>query len=309
MANKVAVLGSLNVDMTLSVHRMPQPGETLAVVEKKQSPGGKGANQAIAAARSQAETIFLGQVGQDDAGKMMMEALKTDSIDIKAVQVDQKVTTGSATIVLDANGQNEILVYGGANQSMSSKTLNLDSLKECDVLITQFETPQEVALAAFRKAKQFKVKTILNPAPASEILPELLELTDLIIPNETESALLTGIEVTDEASMTANAARLKEMGVKNVIITVGSRGAFYATDEKTEFMPAFKVNAKDTTAAGDTFIGALSSQLDQRLSNIDSAVKYAQRASAITVQRYGALPSIPTKDEILNEKMMEVSKQ
>lgn len=309
VANKIAVLGSLNVDMTLSVQRMPQPGETLAVLEKKQAPGGKGANQAIAAARSQATTIFLGQIGQDDAGKMMVQALEADSIDVEAVQVDKMVATGSATILLDANGQNEILVYGGANQSISSKTLNLDHLKGCDFLITQFETPQEVALAAFRKAKQLKVKTILNPAPASKILPELLELTDLIIPNETESALLTGIEVTDEASMIANATKLKKMGVKNVIITVGSRGAFYATDEKAEFMPAFKVIAKDTTAAGDTFIGSLSSQLDKHLNNIDSAVKYAQQASAITVQRYGALPSIPTKDEIINAKMMEVSKQ
>ncbi|RRK09594.1 ribokinase [Lactiplantibacillus garii] len=300
MVNKIAVLGSLNVDTTLSVQRMPEPGETLAVSKKKQAAGGKGANQAIAAARSQAETMFIGQVGQDEAGQMMIQALKDDGVDVSHIYEDSAVATGSATILLDANGQNEILVFGGANQNITGKTLNLSGLAGQDFLITQFETPQPAALAAFKQAKADGVLTILNPAPAHEILPELLPLTDLIVPNETESALLTGIEVTDLDSMQANAAAFKKMGIPNTIITVGSRGAFFATANHTGFMPAFKVHAKDTTAAGDTFIGALASQLDSDFSNIEAATQYAQRASSITVQRYGALPSIPTKDEIIS---------
>mgnify|MGYP001315906619 CR=1 FL=1 len=302
MVNKIAVLGSLNVDTTLSVQRMPQPGETLAVTEKKQAAGGKGANQAIAAARSEAQTMFIGQVGQDEAGQMMIQALKDDGVDVTHIYEDAMVATGSATILLDADGQNEILVFGGANQSITGKTLNLNDLAGQDFLITQFETPQAAALAAFKQAKQDGVLTILNPAPAHEILPELLALTDLIVPNETESALLTGIEVTDLDSMKANAAAFKRMGIPKTIITVGSRGAFFATEQQVGFMPAFKVHAKDTTAAGDTFIGALASQLQRDFDNIEVATQYAQRASSITVQRYGALPSIPTKTEILKQQ-------
>lgn len=300
MVNKIAVLGSLNVDTTLSVQRMPEPGETLAVAGVKHAAGGKGGNQAIAAARSQAKTLFIGQVGRDEAGQMMLKTMKDNNVDVSHINEDATVPTGSATILLDADGQNEILVFGGANQSITAEGLNLGGIADLDFLITQFETPQTAALAAFTKAKAAGVRTILNPAPAHEILPELLQQTDLIVPNETESALLTGIEVTDLDSMKANAAAFKQMGIPNTIITVGSRGAFFSTAAKTGFMPAYKVNAKDTTAAGDTFIGALASQLKRDFSNIEAATQYAQRASSITVQRYGALPSIPTRDEILN---------
>lgn len=303
MTNKVVVLGSLNVDTTLHIDQMPKPGETISAKSKTNSAGGKGANQAVAAARSGAQTSFIGQVGDDSNGIFMIDALKLDGINTDHVGINQVDGTGSAVILLDSQGQNSIIVYGGANQAMKTEVI-ADSqalIKSADILISEFETPQEVTYEAFKLAKQHGVTTILNPAPASKIIYGLLEVTDLIVPNETESATLTGIEVNDTDSMDQNAAKFSEMGIDNLIITVGDRGAYYHTPSDSGFVPAFKVKAKDTTAAGDTFIGAFSSQINQDLSNIEAALIYAQKASSITVQRLGALPSIPTAEEIKAE--------
>ncbi|ORN40787.1 Ribokinase [Lentilactobacillus parabuchneri] len=303
MTNKVVVLGSLNVDTTLHIDQMPKPGETISARSKTNSAGGKGANQAVAAARSGAITSFIGQVGDDGNGQFMIDALKNDRINTDHVAVDQAHGTGSAVILLDSQGQNSIMVYGGANQAMETGMLaKSESLIEsADILISEFETPQEVTYEAFKLAKKHGVTTILNPAPASKIIDGLLEVTDLIVPNETESATLTGIEVNDTASMDADADKFAQMGIAHLIITVGDRGAYYHTPSDSGFVPAFKVQAKDTTAAGDTFIGAFSSKVNQDLSNIEEALVYAQQASSITVQRLGALPSIPTAAEIENE--------
>ena len=300
MSNKVAVLGSINVDTTYHMERFPEPGETLAAKDKSSAPGGKGANQAVAAARSGSQTYFIGMVGTDAEGKFMREALQADGIDTSHIGNDPHHGTGTALVTLDANGQNDIMVYGGANQAMTTANLkDLDALmEEVDFLVTQFETPQEVALAAFKAAKAHDVITVLNPAPAKEILPELLAYTDVIAPNETESALLSGIEITDEASLVQTAQAFQEKGVTTTLITLGSKGAFFATKDDHGIVPAFKVKAVDTTAAGDTFLGALISQLDPAMTNLADAIRYAQRASSLTVQRMGAMPSIPTEVEV-----------
>jgi len=300
MTNQVTVLGSLNVDTTLRIARMPQPGETLSTENKSSAAGGKGANQAVAAARAGANTRFIGKVGNDEAGRFMVESLNNDGIDTKAIVTDKTVGTGSAFILLDEAGQNSILVYGGSNQQIKADEVlaGEDEIAKADFLIAQFETPQAATLAAFTVAKKHNVTTILNPAPAAEIDPAILKVTDLVVPNETESAVLTGIDVTDVASMDANAAKFREMGVKNLIITVGSKGAYYNTTDGSGFVPAFKVKAVDTTAAGDTFIGALSSQLKPDLSNVETALVFAQRASSLTVQGLGAMPSTPTLAQI-----------
>lgn len=300
MNNNVVVLGSINVDTTYHVERFPQPGETISAVSKSSAPGGKGANQAVAAARSGAKTAFIGAVGSDKEGAYMLEALQGDNIDTHHIITDKLHGTGSAAITLDANGQNDIMVYGGANQAMTNDVLAEidDILDDADFLISQFETPQEVTLEAFKEAKQHNVTTILNPAPAHKIIPELLKYTDVIAPNESECALLTGIEITDEASMQKSADYFREQGVKHLLITLGSKGVYYNTPEGHGLVPAFKVKAVDTTAAGDTFIGALSSQLEKDLSNVDTALVYAQRASSLTVQQMGAMPSIPTEDAV-----------
>ena len=296
MTNHVTIVGSLNVDTTMKVKRMPLPGETIAALSKTNAAGGKGANQAVAAARSGAETAFVGQVGDDAGGKMMINDLNDNNVDTTGIHVDDQAGTGSAAILLDESGQNSILVYGGANQQLSVKEVE-DARDQ--IAAADFETPQEATLRAFQIAKENGVKTILNPAPAHEINPDLLKLTDLIIPNETESAALTGIIITDETSMLMSAAKFAQMGVRNLIITVGAKGAFYCTQDGYNFIPAFKVNAVDTTAAGDTFIGSLSSQLKPDMSNIEKAIVYAQRASSLAVQKLGALPSIPTYDEVV----------
>lgn len=301
MSNKVTVVGSLNVDTTLRIKRMPLPGETLAAADKTSAAGGKGANQAVATARSGAQTAFVGQVGKDNGGEMMIKDLQDNGIDTTGIRENDQVGTGSAAILLDSDGQNSILVYGGANQQLSvdDVTAAQQQIAAVDFVIAQFETPQAATLKAFQIAKANGVKTILNPAPAHEIDPALLKLTDLIIPNETESASLTGIIITDETSMLMSAAKFAQMGVRNLIITVGAKGAFYCTQDGYNFVPAFKVDAVDTTAAGDTFIGALSSQLKPDMSNIEKALVYAQRASSLAVQKMGALPSIPTHEAII----------
>lgn len=300
MANRVIILGSINVDSIYQVERFPQPGETIAVKQKSYAPGGKGANQAVAAARSGAEVSFVGAVGADNDGQEMVKTLGENNVDTGRIAVDPDNGTGSAVITLDENGQNDIMVYGGANQGMTEKQLaGLEQvLAKTDFLVAQLETPQAVTLAAFKMAKQQHVTTILNPAPAAELLPELMSYTDIIVPNETESALLTGIAVKGEQSMLENAAFFKQQGIKHTIITLGEQGVFYAEEDDHGLVPAFKVKAIDTTAAGDTFIGALSSQLKPDLSNLESALTYAQRASSLTVQGMGAMPSIPLAAEV-----------
>ena len=300
MSNNIAVLGSINVDTTYHMDRFPEPGETLQANDKSSAPGGKGANQSVACARSGAKTYHIGMVGADQEGQFMRESMQEDGIDTRFVGIDKMHGTGTAMITLDANGQNDIMVYGGANQSMTTDVLKgTDELfKDIDFIITQFETPQKVSAEAFKRAKANGVTTILNPAPAKEIDPELLKYTDVIAPNETESALLTGIEITDEDSMIKTAEYFKNKGVDNLLITLGSKGVFYSTPNDHGLVPAFKVKPVDTTAAGDTFIGALASQLKTDLSNIADALVYAQRASSLTVQKMGAAPSIPTYDEV-----------
>ncbi len=300
MVNHVVVLGSINVDTTYHVNRFPQPGETIAAQSKSSAPGGKGANQAVAAARSGAQTAFVGAVGSDNEGQYMLEALKENDIDTSHINIDKYHGTGSAAITLDANGQNDIMVYGGANQAMQPGEFGdlAELLAHTDFLIAQFETPQAVALDLFKQAKEQGVTTVLNPAPAHKIMPELLQYTDVVAPNETECALLTGIELTDEDSMLKSADYFRERGVKHLLITLGDRGVFYSTPDDHGLVPAFKVKAVDTTAAGDTFIGALCSQLEKNLANVEDSLRYAQRASSLTVQRMGAMPSIPTGEDV-----------
>lgn len=293
---KIVVLGSINVDIILNIARLPLPGETMAMSNRSTAGGGKGANQAIAAVRAGAETSFIAKIGQDRSADFMLDTFKYDGLNIDHVTKDEKAGTGQAYILLDDNGQNSILIYGGANQTITAEDIQNASaaISDADCLITEFETPLEASIEAFKIAKENNVLTILNPAPAKTNIPdELLKLTDIIVPNETEAEAITGIKVTDEPSMAAAADKLHTMGVKNVIITVGANGSFYSMNEKSGFVNAYKVNTVDTTAAGDTFIGYLASQLNSDLSNIEEAMKFASKASSITVQTQGAQNSIP----------------
>ncbi|WP_338211418.1 ribokinase [Lactiplantibacillus paraxiangfangensis] len=299
--NKVTVLGSLNVDTILRFKRFPKPGETLPLTGKSIAGGGKGANQAIAAARSGAQTTFIGKVGQDQEGTFMVHQLTASGVDDRYVLHSDAANTGSAFILLDSSSENRILIDGGTNQQVTPTDVEAakEAIVDSDFLIAQFETPLDATVRGFEIARSAKKRTILNPAPATKTVPtDLLAVTDLIVPNETETETLTGVHVTDEYSMIKGAEKLQALGVANVIITVGSKGAFWMRGTDHGFVPAYKVHAVDTTAAGDTFIGALSAVLKSDFSNLSEAVRLANRASSLAVQRLGAQPSIPTKAEI-----------
>lgn len=302
MTNRVAVLGSINFDTTYRVDRMPQSGETVTAINKTAAPGGKGANQAVAAARSGARTSFIGMVGNDDIGRSLLQTLKENNVDTRNIQTKEQVGTGSAIVTLDNSGQNSIMVYGGANQALTPGAIKKKSvakmIAKSDFLIAQFETPLDTTLAAFKLAHKKGVKTILNPAPAHQIDPELLACTDLIVPNDNESEAITGIPVANEAQLRQTYDYFRQHGVKRLVVTLGSKGAAIVTEKSFSILPAFKVQAVDTTAAGDTFIGALVSCLKPDFSNLEEATQYGQLASSLTVQGLGAMPSIPTLAQV-----------
>ncbi|WP_010689901.1 ribokinase [Ligilactobacillus animalis] len=299
--NKVTVIGSINLDRTIRVKEMAKPGETIHASEVFSAGGGKGANQAVAAKRSGAKTAFIGAVGNDDAGKTMRELLGYEEIQLDGIAELDKVATGQAYIVVDEKGENSIMIHAGANGKITPEHVveHADLIKESDFVIAQFESNLASTIKAFEVAHQAGVKTILNPAPAMRTVPEeLLKTTDVIAPNETETEILTGIKVVDEESMRKAAAKLHALGIKVVLITIGSKGSFYSMDGQSGIVPAFKVKAVDTTAAGDTFIGALSTVLKPDFSNLVEAITYGNKASSLTVQRFGAQPSIPYKHEL-----------
>ena len=302
MTNKVTIVGSINVDRILQIDQLPQPGETIRMQDFSIAAGGKGANQAVAAARSGAQTSFIGAVGQDLDGQMMLHKLRDNQINTNAIEVMNSSATGQAYILLQATGQNSIIISAGANADVSADQVKANQalIAQADFVMAQFETPLAATIQAFEIARANRTITILNPAPATEALSEeLLQLTDIIVPNETEAANLTGIEITDETSMRAAADKFFALGVKVVIITLGSRGVFVARAGFDKIIPAVTVTAVDTTAAGDTFIGSLASELNADFSNLEAVIVYANRASALTVQKLGAFPSIPTRAEVV----------
>lgn len=300
--NKVTVLGSINLDRTIRTSRMPQGGETIHTKEIFSAGGGKGANQAVAAQRLNANTYFIGAVGEDKDGQLMLDLLSDEGIGLEAVQTLTGVATGQAFVIVDDEGENRILVHGGANMALTPELIQASEalIKESDCLISQFEVPLPVIEAAFKVARDNDVLTILNPAPALNEVPEsLLKLTDIIIPNETETEILTGIAIRSGEDMHQAADYFHSLGIRTVIITLGSKGAFYDIENGASgIVPAFKVEAKDTTAAGDTFIGAFASALNKDMSNIEDAIRFGNKASSIAVQRFGAQPSIPFYEEM-----------
>ncbi|GAA0178791.1 ribokinase [Clostridium sediminicola] len=301
--NKVCIVGSMNMDVVLSVKAMPKEGETIFSDEMKMIPGGKGANQAVAAARSGAEVIMIAKTGEDANGKKLIDELIKDNIESKFIFKDRNNPTGTAIITVDNDANNSIIVVSGSNMTLNKKDIIEceDGIKGSDIVITQFETPMEAGIEAFKIAKDNSKITILNPAPAKEIKDELLKYTDIIVPNETEVFSLTGIEVHDLETAKVAAKELNNKGVKYVIVTLGEKGAALIGDGMAEIIPAFKVEAVDTTAAGDSFIGGFSSKLDIKNINFESvkaAILYGNKVSSIAVQRPGAQPSIPYLEEL-----------
>lgn len=291
---KILVIGSSNTDMTVKAPRIPVPGETILGGEFKMGPGGKGANQAVAAARLGGDVTFICKVGRDVFGEKSVEGYKKDGIDTSHTLYSDK-PSGVALILVDDSGENVISVAPGANGDLTPEDIQSVKavIEAADYVILQLEIPVESVLCAARIAFNAGACVILNPAPACELPAEIFPYISLITPNQTEIALMTGVQNDIEAAMN----KIKDMGVGDVILTLGSKGSAILVDGKPEVIPACKVKAVDATAAGDTFCGALCVALSEGLGKAE-AVAFATKASAITVQHMGAQESIPYRNEL-----------
>lgn len=300
-ANKVLVVGSSNTDMVIKTHHFPSPGETILGGRFLMNAGGKGANQAVAAARLGGVVTFVGKIGDDIFGKQAVQQLEDEGINVDFVSVDPENPSGVALITVDQKGENSIVVASGSNGTLSPADFDktLDELGESGFVLMQLEIPIPTVEYIARIAALKQKKVILNPAPAAELSFELLQNLYLITPNETEAELLTGIKVNDEQSALKAASALHEKGVEIVIITMGAAGAFLLANGIPELIKAPKVEAVDSTAAGDTFNGALVVALSEGRSIHDSIV-FANKAAAISVTRIGAQSSVPYRSEILD---------
>jgi ribokinase len=294
--SRILVVGSLNTDLVVRVPRFPQPGETISGDDLQVIPGGKGANQAVAAARLGADVSMLGRVGKDNFGDFLLDNLKSNHVDSQLVQRDD-ASTGTAIIAVDASGQNNIILSAGANGKVSPKDIESASFLNHSLLLLQLEIPMPTVLRAAQRAQENNMRVILNPAPAQEIPAELIALADFIIPNETELGLLSNHMVNDIPSAEKAARTLLEHGAKNVIVTLGSKGALIVNTHTSKQVDTFRVNVVDTTAAGDAFIGGFATQLLES-DDLLSAVRYGCACGALATTKFGAQPSLPTKTEV-----------
>ncbi len=291
----ILVVGSLNADLVVRAPRFPQPGETISGEDLQVIPGGKGANQAVAAARLGANVSMLGRVGKDNFGDFLLKNLKSNNVDSQHVQRDD-ASTGTATIIVDSNGQNSIVLSAGANGKVTPADVEHASFLHHKLLLLQLEIPTLTVLRAAQLARENNVRVILNPAPAKEIPDELIALADFIIPNETELSLLTGMDVNDIPSAEKAARVLLQRGAKNVIVTLGSKGALIVNKETSTHVDTFQVNVVDTTAAGDAFIGGFAVSLES--STLVDAVRYGCACGALATTQFGAQPSLPSKTAV-----------
>ena len=299
----IIVIGSLNTDLVVRAPRFPAPGETIQGDDLAIIPGGKGANQAVAAARLGAKVTMVGRVGADSFGAGLIENLKQNHVDATRVIRDASAATGTAVIVLDTQGQNSIILSPGANGRVEPADVEPASFPDPGLLLLQLEIPVGTVLHAARLAKAGGVRVLLNPAPARELPDELLALADFIIPNETELALLTKQTISDVKSAETAAHSLVRREAQTVIVTLGAKGALIVNRDSARHIPSFKVDVVDTTAAGDAFIGGLAVALLGGQS-LEDAVQYASACGALAVTRFGAQPSLPTAGEV--EQFMRV---
>lgn len=297
--SKIVVVGSSNTDMVVRAPYMPTPGETILGGTFFMNQGGKGANQAVAVARLGGELTFVTKVGDDIFGKQTIEVFQNEGMDTRYVFVDPNQPSGVALITIDGKGENCIVVAPGANATLGAQEVHRtkELIENASYLLTQFETPMETIEEMARIAHAKGVQVVINPAPAQPISDELFALTSIITPNETEAGILTGIEVKDIESAKRAAEAIRAKGVKTVIVTLGAKGSLVHTEGKFTVIEAQKVEAVDTTAAGDTYNGALVTALSEG-KDILEAVRFATRAAAISVTRMGAIPSIPYREEL-----------
>jgi len=296
---KILVVGSINMDLVTVTEKTPKIGETILGRSFAQIPGGKGANQAVAMARLGADVAMIGRVGTDSFGDTLIEGMKNDGLKVEGIEKVEGVSTGIASIVVDDSAHNSIIVVPGANFEIDEADIDRHRklYEEADIVVHQLETPLNVVEYSLKLAKSMGKTTILNPAPAKELSDEIIASIDYLIPNETELELLSGMEVKTTDDVMAAAKVLMDKGVKKLVVTLGSKGSIYIDENETKEVNAYKVDAVDTTAAGDSFIGGLTTALAKG-ATFTEAMEFATKVGAITVTRRGAQTSLPTLEEI-----------
>jgi ribokinase len=302
---KIVVVGSTNMDMVVTTHHIPVPGETVLGGSFFMNPGGKGANQAVAVARLGGEAVFISKMGNDVFGKQSSQLLDEEGINTFYLLSDSDLPSGVALITVDQTGENSIVVASGANANLLPADLQtaLMEIGDASTILMQLEIPMETVFFVAKYAAGKGIRVILNPAPASTLSPELLSHIDIITPNKTEAEMLSGVKVTNLDSAKKAARAIHELGVKDVVVTMGPLGAVIYQNGQHQVVPAPKTEAIDTTAAGDVFNGALAVALSEGKSLID-AVKFACDAAAISVTRMGAQSSIPYRNELIVAKIV-----
>jgi ribokinase len=300
-SKSIVVIGSSNTDMIVRVPHIPRPGETVLGGEFLSAAGGKGANQAVGAARAGGKVTLIARVGNDALGDQALAGLRQDRVNVEYVARDRSAASGAALIMVAKDGENSIAVAGGANAKLSPADVMRArvAIRCAALLVVQLETPLAAVQKAAQLAHQAAVPVILNPAPARALPNALLKLVSILTPNETEAQRLTGIQVGSIAGAAKACVKLRSRGVKTVILTLGQRGAFIADGATGTLVPGFKVQAVDTTAAGDIFNGALAVALSEGQALVE-AVLFANAAAALSVTRRGAQPSAPRRAEILS---------
>ncbi len=303
ISKRIVVVGSLNADLVVRLPRFPRPGETLPGESFAQFPGGKGANQACAAARLGAHVSMLGRVGADAHGAWLCGSLAADGVDVDGVREDPGVATGVALIAIDGAGQNQIVVVAGANGRFGPEALHTDEacLRAADFVLLQLEIPLETVGAAALLGRAWGATVILDPAPARDLPNGLLQACDWVTPNESELAALVGSsggDTLDPAEAASCARHLRNRGARNVLVKMGARGALLVTGSEECLVPPPRVTVVDTTAAGDCFNGTFAVGLAEGRPPVEAA-RFAAAAAALSVTRRGAQPSMPTRDEVL----------
>lgn len=297
LLNNILVIGSLNMDLVTHVPHLPTAGETISSLAFQKNPGGKGANQAVAASKLGANVTMIGKVGSDEYGDLLIDSLKHAKVSTEGIK--QEDTTGMAFISVSDTGENHIVLVAGANSKMCRS--DIDDMKkvieDSDIIIMQLEIPIDVVEYTLNLAVQLEKQVILNPAPAQNLPINMLGSVDMLIPNEIELQILTGMPTSTEQEIIEAAHHLKSRGVKRIIVTMGENGSYLFNDDGHVHIPAFQVKAVDTTAAGDSYVAAFAVGKTKGMDDRDAA-EFASKVSAITVTRAGAQPSLPTLQEV-----------